>query len=143
MIKQITAGVPTISVDLPSVPQDQQAIIKGWLGIYNEHLDTLVKGTLEPQTGAMDVWMTTSDDTAIVSLLHNAKEFTFPADKKKVVVLNGTGNEDVYVRLPAPLSVAQENKDHFTQVVDRASLTLVDKGSISIPSAGLAVFTVE
>ncbi len=143
MIKQITAGVPTISVDLPAVPQNQLAILKGWLGIYDEYLDTLVKGTLEPQSGAMDVWMTSSDDTAIVSLLHNAKEFAFPADKRKVVVLNGTGNESIYVRVPAPVDVAQENKNHFTETVGRSDITLVDKGAVNIPPVGVAVFTVK
>lgn len=143
MIKQITAGVPTISIDLPTVPKNQQAILKGWLGIYNENLDTLVKGKLEPQSGAMDVWVNSNDDTAIVSLLHNAKEFVFPANKKRVVVLNGTGNDDIYVRVNSLVNVTQENKNHFMKPINRSDIELVDKGAVTIPPAGIAIFTAK
>lgn len=143
MIKQITAGVPTISVDLPSLPESQRRVLQGWIGLYNRYLDALVKGQLEPQSGAMDVWMNSSADVAIISLLHNAREFDFPAGKKQVVVLNGTANETIYVRTPGEISTKQVTMNHFAEETACRDTRLTDKGFVSIPSAGVAVFTIK
>jgi hypothetical protein len=141
LIKQVTAGVPTISVDLTEISGGQEAVLRGWLSVYNQYLETFVKGTVEPQSGAMDVWVTTDSRTAIVSLLHDAKEFEWPEGKEQVVVLNGTDNECIYTRLKNSAVASQAKMDHRTQVIGRAEVKLVDKGSVSIPPAGMAVFT--
>jgi len=140
LIKQITAGVPTLSVDLAGVSESQRTVLKGWLGIYNRYLETFAKGNLEPQSGAMDVWDINGSETAIVSLLHNAKEFNWPAGKTQVLVMNGTDNHNIYTRIPETTAAVQVNLDCYLREVERTRVTLADTGTIHVPSAGLAIF---
>jgi hypothetical protein len=143
LIKQITAGVPTISADLAGMPENQKTVLRAWLALYNKYLDTFVRGILAPQSGAMDVWETANPQTAIISLLHDAKEFTWPAGKREVVVLNGTDNETIYVRAPAPVTATQTSLDHCLRETGGAGVSIVDKCAVNIPPAGVAIFKVK
>lgn len=142
LIKQITAGVPTISVDLRELSKAHREILRAWLHLFNQYRRSFVHGRLEPENGVMDVWSVDDGETAIISLLHDAKEFHFPAGRKRVLVLNATNNEVVYIRTKGGM-VKQENRDHRLRPVAQYECILTDRGYRPIPPAGLAVFTVE
>ncbi|GAJ10981.1 unnamed protein product, partial [marine sediment metagenome] len=42
------AGVPSISVDLTSIPQSHKQLIKGWFNFYNQHKEELMYGDFKP-----------------------------------------------------------------------------------------------
>jgi len=76
LIKQLVAGVPTISVDLTKLNQEHQKIVKAWLGFYIEHMELLCHGTIEPQSAAMDVWQIADENKAIIFAINHAREKT-------------------------------------------------------------------
>ncbi len=48
MASVVLAGVPSVSVDLVTIPESHRGIIRSWLGFYNQHRGELLHGKMAP-----------------------------------------------------------------------------------------------
>ena len=139
MIKFITGGVPTFSMDLVKQPPATLAVIKAWLGFYEAHRP-LWKPRREPMDPRLETWRMGNRQTAVVSALFSAAEIRLPA-VPELFVLNGTGRESLYVLPEAPGPVEVEILDPRLRRVARTRMILRDGSRLSIPSGGMGLVT--
>ncbi len=95
MIKMLTAGVPTFSLDLPRQPPETIRIIRAWLSFYRAHL-RLWACRREPQDPLMEVWQMGNRRQTVVSAVGAAAEIRVP-DAATWWLLNGTGRAGFYL----------------------------------------------
>lgn len=96
MIKMLTAGVPTFSLDLPKQTPATLRVIKAWLAFYRERL-ALWALPREPQAALMDVWQMGNRKETVVSAVMTATEVQVP-EAAVWWLLNGTGRTGFYLR---------------------------------------------
>jgi alpha-galactosidase len=139
MIKFITGGVPTFSMDLVRQPPATLAVIRAWLAFY-EARRPLWKARREPMDARLETWRMGNRRTAVVSALFGAAEIRLPA-AGEVIVLNGTGRSSLYVMPAAPGPVRVETLDHRLRPLSKARMTLREGLRLPIPSGGMAILT--
>ncbi len=110
MIKMITAGVPTFSLDLEKQPAANLNTIRAWLQFYAQYREELMCPR-EPLTPLLDIWRLGSADTAIVSVVFNAAEIPLP-DGHDIWLLNGTGRDCFYIRTDEAADYSVQAFDH-------------------------------
>jgi hypothetical protein len=101
MIKQVTMGVPALSVDLLTTPAEQKAVLGAWLRLYNEQLMPLHKAArIEPQDAALTVWERLDRQRGVgaISLVHPATQIVTLPDLDRLLVLNAGGNAEIWIQ---------------------------------------------
>ena len=139
MIKQITGGVPTFSLDLTKQPAENLAVIKAWLDFYRSHL-RLLSGRRAPLNPRLDVWQMGSRRTCIVSALFAACEIPLP-DCERIIILNATGRSELYLRTARRETVHATWRDYALRSVRKGPLGISDGMRIEIPSGGRVTLT--
>ncbi len=139
MIKMLTAGVPTFSLDLLKQPKRTLTIIKAWLDFYARHR-RLLRHSREPLTPQLDVWRLGSRQLAIISAVFNAVEIPLPS-APEIWLLNGTGREYFYIRLPKKRESRTdrwtvETFDHGLRPKAKKRLRLSDGARLPVPPGG-------
>lgn len=138
MIRQVTMGVPALSVDLLKVGKRQKAVLAAWLGFYNRDLMALHKAArIEPQDSAMTCWerVDTKGSSAVISVVHPGCMIERLPDVKRIFVLNATEHDYLPIRdcqLTGPVHIALY--DHQHRKLD--SREWKDHDSLPVSSAG-------
>jgi len=135
MIKMLTAGVPTFSLDLPRQPPATLSVIRAWLAFYRERL-RLWGSPREPQGSLMDVWQMGGRKETVVSAVGPAAEIQVPA-ASSWWLLNGTARAGFYVRNEAaPRRVQVTAHDPFLSRTGRRRLALRDRSWLAVEPGG-------
>jgi alpha-galactosidase len=139
MIKSITAGVPTFSLDLVRQPPATLAVIKAWLSFYNARrpLWVLPREPLDPR---LETWRMGNAETTVVTALFGAAEIRLPA-ARETIVLNGTGRDRLYVIPESAGPATVQIRDWRLRAVSRQRMVLKAGVPLAIPSGGLASIT--
>jgi hypothetical protein len=95
VLKMISMGVPTFSIDLPALDEPLRQVIATWLKLYNDHLATFQKPH-RPQDNAVTVWVCGDEQMSIVTALRDAHEIQVP-QARRVLVLNGSGRDRLWL----------------------------------------------
>lgn len=138
LIKQLTTGVPNFSLNLEKLSKRHAAVLKAWLGFFNENVDLYKKGTFEPQNPVMDAFQRVTPEKAMISLFTPGREITW-INRPTVYILNASQHDLVYVNNPDQQKYRVEYFDHRLKLLDSETV-LMDKLQIKAPSAGLTVF---
>jgi len=134
MVKQITGGVPTLSMDLTKQPKAVLAVIKSWLGFYRAHL-RLWAARRSPLDPRLNVWQMGNRETAVISVLFDAAEVPLP-DRKQLTILNGTGRTDLTLRVRDAYKAQIAWSDHTLQETRTRQLRISDRMVLDIPVGG-------
>lgn len=135
LIKMLTAGVPTFSLDLPRQPPATLAVIRAWLTFYRERL-RLWRLPREPQDPLLAVWRMGSGREAVVSVVGPATEVRVPG-APDWWLLNGTGRDGVYLRTDGgDKAVTVTPCGPLLRPVGRRRLVLRDRLWLAVPPGG-------
>jgi hypothetical protein len=134
MIKQITGGVPTLSMDLTRQPKANLAVIRAWLDFYRSHLP-LLSGRRAPLGPDMGLWQAGNRRKAILSALFSTCEVPLP-EREEVIILNGTGKEDFYLRSARQWTAQATWRDHTLRVVHEGRIRVSDGTALPVPVGG-------
>ena len=137
LIKQMTGGVPTFSVDLSDMPETHRGVMRGYLDIYGRWRDLWMGGRLVPQTGVLDVWERKGKGRAWYSLLYGAREVAVAA-ADEIWLCNGTGREDVLVMPDEPFEAEVAACGATHSEIYRESITFDGLTVLEVPSGGYA-----
>lgn len=143
MIKMLTAGVPTFSLDLPRQPRATRRVIGAWLAFYRERLG-LWKAPREPLDGHLDTWCMGTRREAMISVTGRAAEVRVPA-APVWWLMNGTGRHGFHLLTAASRRVCLTWYDHNLAETGRRRVTLRDRfwldvvpgGCVRVASAGM------
>ena len=144
LIKQITMGVPAISIDLLNATYEQKALLKAWLGLYNKKFKTIhMNSQIEPQDSALHCWerLDSSNSKAIISVIHPANSMQTLPDADEIYVLNATQNDNLFI-----------NENKLMQKMEAISYSYLHKETgryvlnpqdyrLTVPAAGFTVLT--
>ncbi|NOX97876.1 MAG: alpha-galactosidase [Nitrospirae bacterium] len=136
IMKMITLGVPTFSVDLKTLPEGHRRILKRWLKFYTRHLPIFKTGIYEPQTGELFAWQIENETEALYSLLNESREIEIKL-KKHLTIMNGTKYDEIYIRTGKEAKYNLKTFNYYLDLTDEREITLKDKTSLPIPSAGI------
>lgn len=137
MVKFITGGVPTFSLDLVKQPPGTLAVIREWLSFYRAHA-RIWRARREPMDGRLETWRMGDRRTTVVSALFGAAEVRLPT-AGETIVMNGTGRDRLYLRPDTPGRAAVETRDCLLKPVGRSRILLKDGIPLMVPSGGMAV----
>ena len=136
MVREVSGGVPTFGMDFPKYSKEQVGAIAAWLKFYNTNRP-IFEAPREPQGPDMMVWQGGTKEKMWVSVLMTAREASIPA-AKKVFVLNGTGEEQIYLKLEKPIKAKWTVYDYMHKRTGESSGELKDGMRLSVPSGGMA-----
>lgn len=139
LIKYITGGVPTFSLDLTKQPPATLDVIRVWLAFYDAHRAQWAQPR-EPLDPRLETWRLGDAHTTILAALFGAAEIHLPA-AAETILLNGTARDRLYLRPATPGPASVELRDHLLQPVGREQVDLQDGAALSIPSGGMATIT--
>jgi alpha-galactosidase len=134
MIKQMTGGVPTLSMDLTKQPEANLAVIRAWLEFYRSHLPLLSHRRV-PLRPDLCLWQVNSREKAILSALFSTCEVPLP-ERDEVILLNGTGRENFYVRSTEKWAARATWCDHTLQIVRQGRIRVSDGTTLAVPVGG-------
>jgi hypothetical protein len=134
LIKMITVGVPTFSVDLIHLPVSHIKVIKKWMAFYKENI-SLWKLKRAPQNSNMDVWDINSSDVLFLSLIFSANELHLSA-KEKIIIVNGTRNTEFYVKTEGKTEFTQKAYSYDHCLLKTKKIALANNSVINIPAGG-------
>jgi hypothetical protein len=139
MIKFITGGVPTFSLDLAKQPPATLRLIKAWLAFYNARrpLWALPREPMDPR---IETWRMGDAKQAVLSAVFGAAEIRVP-DAAETIILNGTGRDSLYLAPDRPGLVSVTVLDHFLRPLASSRLRLSTGCALAIPSGGAAILT--
>ena len=138
MIKQVTMGVPALSVDLLTMAKSRKQVLKAWIGLYNNELMAIHKAArIEPQDAAMTCWERIDEKrgVGVISVVHPGQVIHRLPQTGRLFVLNATEADELFVRdneWTAPAVV--RCFDHRCMQVDEYAWT--DRRTLAVPSAG-------
>lgn len=141
MIKSLTAGVPTFSLDLPRQPAENLAVIKGWLEFYNANR-ALWRVSREPLDRRLETWRMGRGRVQAVSALFDAAELKLPP-AERLYVLNGTGRPFFHVYPGRRGRYRTVLFDPAVRPIGEKRVSLTEGSRLSVPSGGLALLEVE
>ena len=139
LIKFITGGVPTFSLDLTKQPPATLDVLRAWLAFYDAHRPQWAQPR-EPLDTRLETWRLGDARTTILSALFGAAEIRLPA-AAETILLNGTARDRLYLRPDAPGPAGVEVRDHLLQPVAREEVNLRDGTALAVPSGGMAILT--
>lgn len=136
IMKMITLGVPTFSVDLAALTKGHRRIVKNWLDFYQKHLHVLRNGSYEPQTGELFVWQCETKDEGFYSVLNESLELAIK-DKKMITIMNGTKHEEVLIRVKHGGRYRIKRYNHYLSQTGELKILLKDKMLLPVPCGGV------
>ena len=139
MIKFITGGVPTFSLDLAKQPPATLRVIKAWLAFYNARR-ALWALPREPMDARLETWRMGDADKAVLSALFGAAEIRVPV-ARETILLNGTGREALTLAPDKAGTVAVQTFDCQWRPVRKWRMRMAAGCSLPIPSGGAAILT--
>jgi hypothetical protein len=101
LIKQVTMGVPAVSIDLLNTPAHQKAVLKAWIGLYNNQLVDIHKtALLEPQNSSLTCWqrLDQAGGRGYVSVVHPERVIDELPDLDTLYILNASSGDELYIR---------------------------------------------
>lgn len=139
LIKQIAAGVPTFSLDLPRQPQSTLDVFREWLALYRQWLPTLQQPR-QPQDSGMTVWEMADADTAVIAAVRGAADVRLPS-LDTIYLLNASERSSLYLKMEEPITARVESYDHLGQLITEQSQSLSDGDRLQLPLGGYAQIT--
>lgn len=136
MIRMLTAGVPTFGLDLARIDQSLRDVIARWLGFYNAHRE-MFKQPREPQRNDLCAWQGGSKKEAWAAALWQCNEIRIP-EAEKIYVMNGTGNDELYLRADKTREVKIIVHDYRGEKIIEKALKLEDGMRLPLPGGSLA-----
>ena len=135
MIKMLTSGVPTFSMDLPRQPPATLQVIRAWLAFYRERL-RLWAIPREPQGPLMDVWRMGDLQEMVISAVMTAAEVRIP-EASTWWLLNGTGRSGFYLRTDGPERLVHVTAyDPFLRKTGQQQRVWKDRAWIDVETGG-------
>lgn len=135
MIRILTGGVPTFGLHFPKFSQELRDVIAAWLKLYNRNLGMFRKPR-EPQNNDLSAWQGGDKKLAWVSAARYCREITLP-DAKRILLMNGTGEDNLYLKLPAPRNVRVTTYDWKLKKLGSEEKTLRPGMRLSVRSGGM------
>jgi hypothetical protein len=139
MIKFITGGVPTFSLDLAKQPPATLRVIKAWLAFYNDRR-ALWALPREPMDTRLETWRMGDSTTAVISALFGATEIRVPS-AAETILLNGTANDHLYLVPDRPGTVAVQTLDHLLRPIGKGRVKLAAGIRLPVPAGGAVILT--
>jgi hypothetical protein len=137
MIKALSGGVPTFSMDLVSLDDEQRQVITTWLGFYNRHR-SMFQHRRRPQGRNLNVWQGGEGEQRWISAVGAACEVRLTAMPGVLHLLNGTDRPSLYTLLSEPRPVRIKWHDWRLEPVGESQMVLEPGGSMPIGPGGLA-----
>jgi len=138
LIKQLAAGVPTFSRDLPSLPRSHRNVLAAWLGFYRDRLD-LFRASRRPQDGTLAVWRIGGGKRCVLGVVAPPSAVELPRGAEEMFVLNGTGCAELPLRLASGRRLRVTTYDHRLQKLSARTRTLRSRDVLTVPPGGMAV----
>ncbi len=101
LIKQVTMGVPAVSIDLLNTSAHQKAVLKAWIGFYNQTLMAIHKAAaLEPQNASLTCWQRLDHENkrGYVSVVHPERVIDDLPDMDRLYILNASSGDALHIR---------------------------------------------
>lgn len=134
LIKMITAGVPSFSVDLLNLPQSHKTVLGNWLGYYNRHIP-LWKCQRQPQDTELKVWQIDTGEHLWVSVAGNSDRINL--FKRRLITISNAGHTDkLKIRLPESLQCQARTFTCMGTINGPEEIDLCDHGFIYVPGGG-------
>jgi alpha-galactosidase len=136
-------GVPALSVDFLTVPQEHCELTKAWLQFYREHKDTLLNGKFSlfgADFGSPDMSIVGRDEAVVYLKNSSTEKVSLGKTVKRVILLNCTSADQVKLDI-APLSgkmKAVAYKPNWTQAGEPIGVQ-DGKVSCTVPQGGALV----
>lgn len=142
LIKQLTMGVPAISIDLLNASEKHKAVLKVWIDLYNSTIKDIHKNAAPmPQDSALHCWerIDQKNNQALISLVHPTNTIQRLPATKEIIILNATEYEKIFINEHA--ISAEWNVQTYNYMHQKQTEYLLGKEDclIEIPSAGFAV----
>ena len=101
MVKQVTLGVPALSVDLLTTPRRQKEVLTAWIQLYNRHLKAIhMAARIEPQDAALNCWerIDRQRRVGIISVVHPSSTIEQLPQADELFILNATASPTLFIR---------------------------------------------
>jgi hypothetical protein len=95
-------GVPALSVDYLTAPEDQCNLTKAWLSFFQKHKKTLLDGEFKlfgADYGSPDMMLVGIDEAVVYLKNPNTTEVVLPRTIRKVILLNCTNSDNLKVKI--------------------------------------------
>ncbi len=136
MIKALAGGVPTFSIDLPSLSDEVRQVMAAWLGYYNEHrLMFMSRRSLQGRS--MNLWQGGGPDLWWLAAVGAANECRLPATQGVVHLLNGTDRDAFYLCIDKPTKGHVKHFDWRLNLMCEQPITLAPGGRLPAVAGGL------
>ena len=137
-------GVPALSVDFLTAPEDQCNLTKAWLSFYQKHKKTLLNGEFKlfgADYSSPDMMLVGIDEAVVYMKNPNTTEVILPRTIRKVILLNCTNSDNLKVKIIMADGryTVQSYLPDWT--LDGSSIQLGAPGMLShrIPQGGAAI----
>lgn len=101
MIKQVTLGVPALSVDLLKTPRHQKEVLAAWLRLYNRRLKAIhMAARVEPQDTALNCWerIDRRQGSGVITVVHPASAIERLPNARELFLLNASADSTLFVK---------------------------------------------
>ncbi len=135
LIRQVSMGVPNFTINPLKMPEKQKEIMRAWLNLFNSLLPLYRDGDFEPLDPSLQVWKRDDGKTAMITVLHPAREIPFIPYRDRILILNATSHEEIFVA-ETESDDAMEYKafDFSHKPIDRGYREI--RGRIRVPVGG-------
>ena len=138
LVKQMAAGVPTFSRDLPSLPEGHLRVLGAWLGFYREHLE-LFRRPRRPMSNDLSVWRIGGGERPIFAVVGVGGEVPLASRVKQAFVLNGSGRAELPIVSDRSVRASVTVYDHTLKPVGSRRMSIGGTSAIQVPPGGMAV----
>lgn len=100
MIKQVTMGVPALSIDLLNTPERQKRVLRAWIGLYNRELMAVHQAArIEPQDPALTCWerIDRRRKVGVITVVHPGAAIETLPDLDRLFLLNASAGSELFV----------------------------------------------
>jgi hypothetical protein len=142
LIKQITMGIPAISIDLIKASFEQKALLKKWIGFYNSTAKMAhMNSSPEPQDSALLCWQSVdkTNSKTILSVIHPGNTLHTLEDADQIYILNASQHRKIFIgdnKLSQKMNT--ETFDYMHKEVSKGILS-PDDDYLNIPPAGMCI----
>jgi alpha-galactosidase len=129
----LMVGVPMVSIELDQYPQSHIDLIRHWIGFYNAHRDTLIRGEFKPvlRQGYIPVVQFVGKEETVIALYDDVPVSLADTPAQTVWLLNGSTQPTVH------FTESSFNGRHTVIVRDKYG-RITAKDTVSFPVTQLA-----